>query len=103
MHGSFILFTKRELNIPALLSTSLGITNFSGVIISKIALIGTKSADARSTSTRGVYAGGACIRGFCTKNTFARGTCIVGTFIGNTCAGSAYEESAYVGVRNLMS
>ena len=98
MHRSFILFTKQELNIPALLGTSSGMTTFLGVTISKIALIGTKSADAGRASTGDVCASGACIRGFCTKGSFAGGASIVDASIGNACA-----KGACVGVRNLMS
>ena len=108
MHRSFILFTKRELNTPALLGTSSGITTFSGITISKIAFIGTEGSDAGSASTggadtRGVCAGGACTRGFYTRGTFAGGACIVGTSVGNACAGGACAEGACVGLKNLMS
>lgn len=107
IHGSFILFTKQKLNIPALLNTSLGITTFLGGTISKIALVGTKGADIRSASiggvgTRRVWISGTCIKNFCTKGTLAGGAYIVSASNGNACASSICAKGACVGVKNLI-
>lgn len=103
MHRSSILFTKWQLNTLVLLGTSSEITTFLEIAISKIALICTESADARSASTRNVCTGGACIGGFCTRGNFARGACIMAVSIGKTRVGGSCAEGVCVDVRNLMS
>lgn len=62
---------KQVLNIPVLLETSLGMTTFLGVTISKIALISTENASAKSIYIRSVFVGGACLKSFCTRSAYA--------------------------------
>lgn len=57
MHGSFILFIKRELSTLTLLSTSLEITIFLRITIFKTALISIKDAGIKSICITGTDTG----------------------------------------------
>ena len=56
---------ERELSTPALLGTSLRMTIFSEVTISKIALIGIEGLGTENTCIRGVFVEGACAESLC--------------------------------------
>lgn len=96
IYRSFISFINPDLNTFVLLGISLGMTNFSRVIILKIALISTKSASTKSASTediciRDVYTRGICSGGACARTTSTESACTESFYIIG-----AYTKSAYI-------
>ena len=125
MHGSFILFTKRELKTRVLLRTSLEVTSLLGMTVSLAGVTDLKASFLRSlapgayiegtcargaytkgtyygsictetTSTEGAYTKSFCAMGTCTKGAYIKGAYLRGVGTRDTCTGDTYARGACI-------